>query len=92
MKVPTKAELYDQINALTRENIELQARLDAAEQERWQQNKDMAFDAFYNITPFNKGDVQWLTLEHIDKAGYWFTFYPLHDKEKQTFCVRHSDL
>lgn len=91
-KTPTKAELYTQVEALTRENIKLQDKLDAEEKEYWFTNKDRAFEAFYELTPFTKGTVQFLTLEHIDKAGYWFTFELCNDSTRQTFCVRHTDL
>jgi hypothetical protein len=92
MKTPTKAELYAQINALTRENIELQEKLDAEEYERWLKNKDTAFSMFYRLIPFYPNQICNLDLDHIDKAGYWFTFKIVNDNRKQTFCVRHTDL
>lgn len=91
-KAPTKAELYAQVEALTRENINLQERLDAEKRERWNANKDRAFSMFYRLTPFLPKDIYGLTLEHIDASGYWFSFKPINDKAKQTFCVRHTDL
>ena len=92
MKTPTKAELYAQVEALTRENIKLQEKLDAEERATWSTLKDRAFECFYELTPFNKGTVQFLTLEHIDKVGYWFTFELINDRTRQTYCVRHIDL
>ena len=92
MKTPTKAELYTQVEALTKENIELQEKLDAEERATWLTLKDRAFELFYELTPFNKGAVHFLTLEHIDKVGYWFTFELINDCTRQTYCVRHIDL
>jgi hypothetical protein len=92
MKTPTKAELYAQIDALTKENIALQEKLDAEEQKRWQENKDRAFEMFYRLVPFYPSEMWLITLDHIDKAGYWFTFKLRSDNSRQTYCVRHTDL
>ena len=91
-KAPTKAELYSQVDALTRELTTLQDKLDSEERDKWCTLKDRAFELFYELTPFNKGTVQFLTLEHIDKVGYWFTFELVNDSTRQTYCVRHTDL
>ena len=90
--IPTKAELYTQVEALTKENIKLQEKLDAEKRAAWDILKDKAFECFYELTPFTKGTVQFLTLEHIDKVGYWFTFELINDSTRQTYCVRHTDL
>lgn len=91
-KTPSKAELYAQVEALTRENIALLEKLDAEERERWNKLKDRAFELCRELIPFPNGIIQFLTLEHIDKAGYWFTFELINDSTRQTFCVRHTDL
>ena len=92
MKVPTKHELHAQIAMLTLENERLQEQLEAEERKRWQEHKDEAFEAFYNAVPFMKHEMCMITLEHIDKAGYWFTFELRSDNRKQTYCIRHADL
>ena len=92
MQRPTKSELYKQVDALIKENIVLQDKLDAEDKMHWMTLKDKAFEMFYELTPFNKGTVQFLTLEHIDKVGYWFTFELCNDSTRQTYCVRHTDL
>lgn len=92
MKTPTKAELYAQIEALTRENIALQEQLEAEERKRWLDNKDKAIIALYNLIPFTVFEVRKLMLDHIDKSGYWFTFNVDNYSERQTYCVRHTDL
>ena len=90
-KAPTKAELYAQVDALTRENIKLQEKLEAEEQRRWLENKNKAIAALYNLIPFTVLEVRKLMLDHVDKSGYWFTFNIDNYAERQTFCVRHTD-
>ena len=92
MKAPTKAELYAQVEALTRENIALQEKLDAEEHKRWIAQKGKAIIAFRNLVPFTAFEVRKLMLDHVDKSGYWFTFNIDNYAERQTFCVRHTDL
>lgn len=92
MKLPTKAELYAQVDALTKENIKLQEQLDAEERRRWEKKKYQAFAVLYRDVPFNKSEMQFITLEHIDKSGYWFTFHVSGFTSYQTYCVRHTDL
>lgn len=92
MKSPTKAELYAQIEALTKANLALQEKLDAEEQKHWLENKDKAITALYNLIPFTVLEIRKLMLDHVDKSGYWFTFNIDGYTERQTFCVRHTDL
>ena len=92
MKTPTKGELYAQVDALTRENIALQEQLDAQECKQWLEKKDKAFQMFYDSIPFMARELRNTTLDHIDKAGYWFTFELWNDNTRQTLCVRHTDL
>jgi hypothetical protein len=92
MKAPTKAELYAQIEALTKENIALQEKLDAAKRKRWLDRKDQATTALFQSIPFTIFQVRKLTLDHVDESGYWFSFNVDDDKTRQTYCVRHTDL
>jgi len=92
MKTPTKAELYAQIEALTRENIALQEKLNAEKYKLWLANQDKAIIALYNLIPFTVFEVRKLLLDHIDDSGYWFTFNVDNYAERQTYCVRHTDL
>ena len=92
MKPPTKSELYEQIDALTKENIKLQEKLDEEKQKRWLSNKDKAITAFFSTVPVTVLQIRKLVLDHIDNAGYWFTFELDSDNKRQTYCVRHTDL
>ena len=92
MKTPTKAELYAQVEALTRENIALKEKLDAEKVKCWRNKVNEAFEKLYELAPFTKREMYNTTLEHIDDAGYWFTFELFDHDVKQTYCVRHTDL
>lgn len=92
MKSSTKAELREQIVALTKENIRLNKLLEAEERKRWEEKKEQAVNMFYRAIPFLPREVRNLTLDHIDKAGYWFNFELEPSGTKQTYCVRHTDL
>ena len=92
MKVPTKSELYAQVEALTRENIKLRNELDAEKRRRWLLRKDEAKRMLYASVPFTVLQIRKLMLDHIDDSGYWFTFNVDSDETRQTYCVRHTDL
>ena len=92
MKTPTKADLYNQIEALEQENIKLQHKLEEEERKKWIENAEKAMIALKKLLPFPTKRVVKVTLEHIDRAGYWFTFELDNDNRRQTFAVRHSDI
>lgn len=91
-KAPTKAELYAQVDALTKENIRLQEALEAEERRKWFEKKDKAVTTLHTLIPFTALGIRNLILDHVDKSGYWFTFYIENYDERQTYCVRHTDL
>jgi hypothetical protein len=92
MKTPTKAELYAQVVALEKENIRLQAELDAQKQRYWLEHRGEAKRVFYESVPFTVLQIRSLVLDHVDSTGYWFTFNVDLDETKQAYCVRHSDI
>ena len=92
MKTPTKAELYVQIKALTRENIKLREELDMEKQKRWHARQREAQAILFNSVPFTVLQIRKLMLDHIDDAGYWFTFNVDNEEPRQTYCVRHTDM
>jgi hypothetical protein len=91
MKAPSKSELCEQGKALTRENIALLERLNAEEKKRWLELQDKAFEIFFTPVPFPRSMMCYVTLMHVDKAGYWFSFELINDDRRQTYCVRHTD-
>ena len=92
MKTPTKAELYAQNAILSKQLTELQEKLDAEKLKHWRSKVDDAFAVCREMIPFPNGIIQFLTLEHIDDVGYWFTFELIGYITKQTYCVRHTDI
>ena len=92
MKTPTKAELYAQVAALEKENIKLQAELDAQKQRYWLDHKNEAIRMLYESVPFTVLQIRKLVLDHVDSTGYWFTFNVDREEARQTYCVRHTDI
>lgn len=93
MKTPTKNELYQQIEALTKQNSSLLSRLEAEKRAIWQKNIPaanlMCLKQLSEHFPYMVVD---LKFEHVDEAGYWFTFKLRNDSRQQTYAVRHDDL
>ena len=92
MNAPTKANLYNQIDALNRENYKLLQQIEEEERKKWIDNTSRAVTVLFEMLPFAARRVVKVTLEHIDRSGYWFTFEIDNDNRRQTFAVRHSDL
>lgn len=55
--------------------------------------KEKAMEAFsaYARRAFG-GVVRNVRLDHVDAAGYWFTFELANDARRQTYCIRHGDI
>ena len=92
MKTPTKAELYEKVKALEKENIRLQEQLDAEKQRYWLKHQNEARRVLYESVPFTVLQIRRLRLDHVDSSGYWFVFVAEPDNTTQTYCVRHTDI
>lgn len=93
MKAPSKAELYEQIASLERQNAKLTEEKNRKQMEEWKSKLLDAHEAFrkYANSAF-PNLVTKVSMEHIDAAGYWFTFELINDNRRQTYAVRHEDL
>lgn len=92
-KRPKKSELYAMVEQLEKENQKLAAEAEAAEREKWEQQKPLAHRAFWEqINPRFGATLCNVRLEHVDKSGFWFSFSLINDNRQQTYCVRHSDI
>lgn len=92
MNAPTKAELYDRIAALEKENARLQAELDSEKIRRWNERIPTAYNCFYQkMHEVYLGQIANAKFVRVDGSGYWFTYNLLHDPTEQTYCVRHTD-
>jgi hypothetical protein len=92
MKKPTKKELYEKVKELQAKEIEMQE-----EKERQFTEKAMVYyDGAYNILVSKLrnsfgGAYCLIKLDHIDTAGFWFSFELVNDKRRQTYRVNHDD-
>lgn len=93
MKVPTKSDLYAQIEALTKENTRLLYENEKEQRQQWEKHIPKAAEMFHKMIhrkfPNMVCDV---SFKHVDKGGYWFTFKLLNDKREQTYCIRHNEI
>lgn len=92
-RAPKKAELYEQIERLEKQNRKLSDELEKEQRIRWESlipEATVWMKEFLNKT-FPR---LWCNLrfEHVDAAAYWFTFELVNDDRRQTWCVRHLDL
>ena len=93
MKVQSKDELRQQINELMKQNAKLRADAEREKRIIWERNIPIAMKSlFRQLTPIFGQMICKVTLEHIDSAGYWFTFELFNDSRRQTYAVRHADL
>lgn len=93
MKTPTKAELYAQIEELQKANAKLMHQLEADKRARWEKLIPSAVEEchrkLHEVFPFAVCN---LLFEHVDAAGYVFSFELVNDGRRQTYIVRHSDI
>lgn len=92
-KRPTKGELYEQIDRLEEQNRKLSDDLERDRRRAWElriPEAAMVMLRFLN----DKFPGTWCNVrfEHVDAAGYWYTFELVNDSRRQTWSVRHSDL
>lgn len=93
MKVPSKSELYEQIANLERQNAKLIEEKNREQMKEWKNKLPNAYEAFWKFanSSFSNSVIK-VSMEHIDAAGYWFTFELINDNRRQTYAVRHTDL
>ena len=104
MKTPKKSELYRKIDDLEAAHAKLQSEKEqevyqkiieseAGIKKEWADLIPSAYEAFRKFADNTYPNlVIKENLEHIDAAGYWFSFELENDSRRQTYAVRHSDL
>lgn len=93
MKVPSKSELYEQVANLERQNAKLIEEKNREQMKEWENKLPNAYEAFWKFAKSSfANSVIKVSMEHIDAAGYWFTFELVNDNRRQTYAVRHTDL
>ncbi len=89
----TKKEIEAQLIAEAREKAKLQAELDELKQKEWKEHLSLAFDKIKEVLHKAFGQtVNLLRFEHVDGAGYWFTFQLINDSRRQTYRVGHDEI
>jgi competence ComEA-like helix-hairpin-helix protein len=79
-----------EIERLRKENARLE---EEARQRRWMDKIARAFEVICEELRSRFGyGVRLLKFEHVDGAGYWFSFELEQDKTRQTWCVRHEEV
>ena len=76
-----------------REKARRQAEVDALKQKEWKERLSDAYAKIQDVLnkSFNQ-TYQFLRFEHVDGAGYWFTFELINDSRRQTYCIRHNEI
>lgn len=92
-RAPKKAELYEQIERLEEQNRKLSDELERDRRRQWELRIPEAACVMCRFLE-DKFPGTWrnVRFEHVDAAGYWYTFELKMDSRRQTWCVRHSDL
>ena len=89
---PTELALHSQIDALTKENEQLKEQLEAEKRRTYDIARDFAFHRSYELIPFDKSEINFMSLNRVDSEGYHFTYTVLEDNSKHAICVKHTDL
>ena len=88
-----KSELYERIKYFEEVNQRLTVKLESEQQIRWGKQIGLASNCFYNqIRALHGHLICNVKYDHVDEAGFWFTFELTNDNRKQTYVVRHEDL
>lgn len=91
MKKPTKSELYERIKYLEGENERLRNELQREQRKIWEAKKPEAHNEFFRAVNSLFGTIKNANLDHIDEAGFWFSFELENDERRQTYVIRHTD-
>lgn len=88
-----KSEAEKEIERLREEKARLEEELEQERQGRWLEKLNRAQEVIGAELRSRFGNaVRLLKFEHVDGAGYWFTFELEQDDTRQTWCVRHHEV
>lgn len=87
-----KKELERTIRELSKQNQNLLNELNKETIKKWNERLPQAVEHVHKELkkPFGNTVIK-LVYEHVDDAGYWFTFELVNNKTRQSYCVRHTD-
>jgi hypothetical protein len=92
MNAPTKKQLYKQVSELTAKAIEEQNKKELEQTKNYMVYYDGAYRHLLKVLKSAFGGTYCLIkFEHVDTAGFWFTFELVNDKTRQTYRVNHDE-
>lgn len=104
MNAPKKSALYERINELEKAKeimynekeigvLQEKMRAEGGQQKQWADSLPEAYEVFWKFAKasFSNG-VTKVKCEHVDAAGYWFSYELAYDSRRQTYAVRHTDI
>lgn len=92
MLITSQALLHNQVGALAKENEQLKLELETEKRRADDIARNFAFHRSYELIPYNKSEINFMTLDRVDDEGYHFTYTVLEDNSKHKICVKHTDL
>jgi hypothetical protein len=93
MKVPSKSQLYNELREKDKIIESLISERDKEKIEQWEKKIPKAKASFfYQMSLIFPDMVRNVKYEHVDAAGYWFTFQLINDDRIQRYCIRHADI
>jgi hypothetical protein len=92
MNAPTKKQLYKQVSELTAKAIEEQNKKELEQTKNFMVYYDGAYRHLLKVLKSAFGGTYCLIkFEHVNGAGFWFTFELVNDKTRQTYRVNHDE-
>ena len=86
-----KAEYVKEVEFLQSENEKLRQQLDAEKKRIWAQRVPLAMEKMSKELEKIYGCLLcMIRLEHVDEAGFWFSYELINDSRRQIYCVRHD--
>ena len=92
MKKPTKKELYEKLNELNKIQLDEQKRKEQEQTKKYMLYYEGAYKKLREvlINAFS-GSFSMIKFEHVDGAGFWFSFELVQDKTRQTYRIDHDE-
>ena len=93
MKVKSKKELLQEIDELKELQLKAIEKSNAAQKQSWDIKLPFAIAKCQkSLNEIFCGMIKNLIFEHVDEAGYWFTFELINDSRRQTYEIRHNEI
>ena len=84
--------LTNAVKYLNEQKAQLKAELEEEKRLVADIARDFAFHRVYELIPYSRNEVNFMSLNRVDKHGYHFTYTVLADNSKHQICVMQTDL